>query len=107
MPDSTSSFTLLVALPLALAGCASGNNNSAAVIIPSAVNYHVGGAGCSPAIAAFEGVIASDAQTGNLNKNVYPRITRDLAPAKSACSAARDADANNQLAAVKARYGYR
>ncbi len=98
---------LLTLLALLLAGCASSSSNSAAVIIPGAVNYHVGGSGCGQAIAAFELVIDSDAQTGNLNKSVYPRITKDLAPAKSACTAGRDADANSQLAAVKARYGYR
>jgi hypothetical protein len=60
-----------------------------------------------PSPGAFEAVIDSDAQTGNLNKSVYPRITGDLAPVKRTCAAGSDAEANRQLAGVKSRYGYR
>ena len=64
-------------------------------------------ADCAAAIATFEAIISSDAETGNLNKGVHRRIVAELASAKASCAAGRDADASRALAAVKARHGYR
>ena len=62
---------------------------------------------CAAAIATFEAIITSDAETGNLNKGVHRRIVAELAGAKASCSAGRDAEASRALAGVKARHGYR
>ena len=62
---------------------------------------------CAPAIAQFEAIITSDAETGNLNKGVHRRVVAELAGVKASCSAGRDAEANHALAGVKARHGYR
>jgi hypothetical protein len=105
MPNTT---TMLTFASLLLAGCVATGENGGAVVIPGAVNYHVAAAsGCGQAIAAFEAVIDSDAQTGNLNKSVYRRVTADLVAVKNSCAAGRDPEATRQLGVVKARYGYR
>lgn len=89
-------------------GVASAGGVGGTVVIGGAVNYHVAAAGaCAQAISAFESIIDSDAQTGNLNKRVHRRVVADLAAPKSACAAGRDADASRQLSTIKARYGYR
>jgi hypothetical protein len=64
-------------------------------------------AACSSDIAEFEKIASSDAETGNLNKSVYRRITAELASVKANCAASRDAEAMRGLAAVKSRHGYR
>lgn len=63
--------------------------------------------GCAEPISEYQKIIDSDAETGNLNPGVYNRISTDLEPVKENCAAAREAEARNQLAAVKRRYGYR
>lgn len=65
------------------------------------------GTGCSGEIARFRAVIDSDAQTGNLNGAVYKRMTGEIDRAMASCAAGRDADSLHQLAAAKARFGYR
>jgi hypothetical protein len=64
-------------------------------------------AACGSAIASFEAIINSDAETGNLNKGVHRRIVAELAPVKASCAAGRDADAGRALAMIKSRHGYR
>ena len=64
-------------------------------------------AACAGAISEFETIINSDVKTGNLNKGVHARITAELSRARAACLAGRDADALNQLGAIKHRFGYR
>jgi hypothetical protein len=63
--------------------------------------------GCAGPISEYIKIIDADAETGSLNPGVYNRVTTELGPVKQACAAGREADARNQLAAVKARYGYR
>jgi hypothetical protein len=64
-------------------------------------------ADCAAAIAAFEAIISSDAETGNLNKGVHRRIVAELTGVKASCTAGRDAEASRALAGVKARHGHR
>ena len=64
-------------------------------------------AACNDAIAEFEAIVTSDANTGNLNKGVYNRIVAELGPVKAQCGGGRDAEANRALAAIKSRHGYR
>jgi hypothetical protein len=64
-------------------------------------------ADCAAAIATFEAIISSDAETGNLNKGVHRRIVAELAGVKARCSSGRDADASRALTSIKARHGYR
>lgn len=63
-------------------------------------------AACAGAIAEFETIITSDAETGNLNKSVFRRVVAELNPLKVACAAGHEAEATRALATVKARYGY-
>lgn len=63
--------------------------------------------GCAAPISEYLELIDRDAETGHLNPGVYNRVTTDLEPVKRACAEGREADARNQLAGVKARYGYR
>jgi hypothetical protein len=63
--------------------------------------------GCARPIADYIQVIDADAESGHLNPGVYNRVTTDLGPVKQTCAAGREAEARSQLAAVKARYGYR
>ena len=64
-------------------------------------------AACSGDIAEFEKIASSDAETGNLNKSVYRKITAEMASVKATCAAGHDAEATRGLAAVKSRHGYR
>ena len=64
-------------------------------------------AACGSAIATFETIINSDAETGNLNKGIHRRIVAELSSVKASCAAGRDADASRALAAIKSRHGYR
>lgn len=101
-------------LAVLLAACAGANlppAGSDAAPAPSAsaagaADSTGGAAGCAGAIAAFEKVINSDVETGNLGRSVYPRIVADLAKPKASCAAGRDGEARSQLAAVRARYGF-
>jgi hypothetical protein len=63
--------------------------------------------GCAGPISEYQDIIDRDAETGHLNPGVYNRVSTDLEPVKRACAEGREADARNQLASVKARYGYR
>jgi len=64
-------------------------------------------AACAGAISEFEAIVASDVNTGNLNRGVYNRIVGELGPVKAQCGAGRDAEASRGLAAIKSRHGYR
>jgi hypothetical protein len=66
-----------------------------------------GPAGCAGPISEYQEIIDRDVETGSLNPGVYNRVTTDLEGVKRACAAGREAEARNQLASVKARYGYR
>jgi len=66
-----------------------------------------GSPGCAGPISDYFLIDAADTETGSLNPGVYNRVTTELGPVKQACAAGREADARNQLAAVKGRYGYR
>jgi hypothetical protein len=65
------------------------------------------GTGCGPEIARTRAIVASDVATENLNKAVGDRFDADLARAAATCAAGREAEAHRELAAAKARYGYR
>jgi hypothetical protein len=108
---------LLAAVPL-LAACsyrAPGPEGpvSEIGIGPGAANYHFSGApfgrpaGCAGSIDQFRQVIENDRKTDHLEAAVYRRVTADLERVSAACAAGREADAGAQLAAVRARYGYR
>jgi len=75
--------------------------------VVSAPPMVAGPTGCSAPISEFLQVIDNDTQTGHLNPGVYNRISSDLGTVKTSCAEGREADARNQLAALKKRYGYR
>jgi hypothetical protein len=114
-------LVLAIGLPIALAACASGGTGGYQSPTPSGpsvisgsgpssaeVSPMVAGpAGCAGPIAEYQQIIDRDAETGHLNPGVYNRVATDLEPVKRACAEGREAEARNQLASVKARYGYR
>ncbi len=110
MPNPSLAFAMLMAL---LAGCTmtstqSPDGNTSVGVIAGGVNFHIPGPSrCAGPIGDFQGVIENDVGSGNLNKSVHARITAELEPVKAACAAGREADATRQLAALKARHGYR
>lgn len=82
----------------------SGSGSAAAATPRAAVS---GPAGCAGPIAEYQEIIDRDVETGHLNPGVYNRVSTELEAVKRACAEGREADARNQLATVKARYGYR
>jgi hypothetical protein len=107
-------------LALLLAACASSDRMGPSTSAPSgpsvisgtsatgsAAPVVAGPPGCAGPISEYLQIIDADAESGALNPGVYNRVTTDLGPVKQACAAGREAEARNQLAAVKARYGYR
>jgi hypothetical protein len=107
----------IAAILLLLPACASSERMSPSTSAPTGPSVISGSAraapvvtgppGCAGPISEYLQVIDADAESGHLNPGVYNRVTTDLGPVKQACAAGREADARNQLAAVKARYGYR
>jgi hypothetical protein len=67
----------------------------------------VGPAACTKPIGDYEQIVDNDVTTGYLSKGVYDRIVSDLQGARASCAAGRTAPTLADLAAVKARYGYR
>ncbi|MEX2127885.1 MAG: hypothetical protein WD871_06530 [Xanthobacteraceae bacterium] len=107
-------------LALLLAACASSDRLGPSTSAPagpsvisgsgstgSALAIVAGPAGCAGPISEYLQIIDADAESGALNPGVYNRVTTDLGAVKQACAAGREAEARSQLAAVKARYGYR
>jgi hypothetical protein len=92
--------------PSVISGQGSAGQGFAAPGAPAAPVV-AGPPGCAGPISEYIKIIDADAETGSLNPGVYNRVTTELGPVKQACAAGREADARNQLAAVKARYGYR
>lgn len=66
-----------------------------------------GPAACTKPIGDYEKIIDDDVTTGYLSKAVYDRIVNDLVGVRASCAAGRTQPALADLAAVKARYGYR
>ncbi|HQS08016.1 MAG: hypothetical protein B7Y12_19000 [Rhizobiales bacterium 24-66-13] len=71
-----------------------------------AADSTAGAASCTSALANFMKVVDADAASGNLNQSVFKRISSDLATPKATCAAGKDSESRNQLAAIRARYGY-
>jgi hypothetical protein len=111
MPKSRHPLSLVLAA--LLAGCTamtaqSPDGSTSVGVIAGGVNFHIPGPSrCAGPIGDFQGVIENDINTGNVSKSVHARITAELEPVKAACAAGREADATRQLAALKARHGYR
>ncbi|OZA80200.1 MAG: hypothetical protein B7X76_08685 [Azorhizobium sp. 39-67-5] len=72
----------------------------------SAADSTASAASCTSALANFMKVVDADAASGNLNQSVFKRISSDLATPKATCAAGKDSESRNQLAAIRARYGY-
>jgi hypothetical protein len=112
MPNFRPPFRLAAVAAL-LGGCTtmtaqSPDGSTSVGAIAGGVNFHIPGpSGCAGPIRDFHGVIENDASTGNLAKSVHARITAELELVKASCAAGREADATRQLAALKARHGYR
>ncbi|MDR3463231.1 MAG: hypothetical protein P4L76_13045 [Beijerinckiaceae bacterium] len=62
--------------------------------------------GCAGAIDSYQGIVKSDLATGNVERQVYDAIERELSSAAAACQAGRDGQARALVAASKERHGY-
>lgn len=98
---------------LLLAGC----NSAPSGNVPGASAYRVPGVtpagfvlpqgeGCAAEVARFEAILRNDLNSGHVAQSVYNRIKVELAPARSACAAGRDAEARGLVAASRKRHGY-
>ena len=90
---------------LALAGCITTADPVPTPV--STIEPVKGPAACAQPIGDYVNVIEADVTSGHLNRDVHRRITNDLFGVRSHCSAGRVGPALADLAAVKARYGYR
>ena len=106
-------FSLAVSLAVMVAACASTETPppvSASAAPGSGMVSRpalVGPAACTKPIGDYEKIIDDDVTTGHLSKDVYDRIVNDLTGVRASCAAGRSGPALADLAAVKARYGYR
>jgi hypothetical protein len=106
-------FSLAVSLAVMVAACASTETappisagaapGSGMVSRPALV----GPAACTKPIGDYEKIIDDDVTSGHLSKAVYDRIVNDLVGVRASCAAGRSGPALADLAAVRARYGYR
>ena len=64
------------------------------------------GSGCAGEVARWKAIQDNDLATGHVTRKVYDQIAADIAKAKSACDAGRDADARGIVAASRKRHGY-
>jgi len=90
---------------LALAGCITTGTPVPTPV--AAVEPVKGPTACAQPIGDYVNVIEADVTSGNLNRDVYRRITNDLFGVRSHCTSGRIGSALVDLAAIKARYGYR
>ena len=90
---------------LALAGCITAGDPVPTPV--STVEPVKGPAACAQPIGDYVNVIEADVTSGNLNRDVHRRISNDLFGVRSHCTSGRVGPALTDLAAVKARYGYR
>jgi hypothetical protein len=102
---ASSSFDPYSGAPLASASRSSGPMVIPGSSSPSSIAV-AGPAGCAGPISEYQQLLDSDAETGHLNPGVYNRIGVDLERVRASCAAGREAEARNQLAEVKRRYGY-
>jgi hypothetical protein len=98
----------LLATCLLVAGCITATDTAPARTATAIPSPPVAGPpACAKPIGDYVAIIDADAETGNLNRDVYRRITADLTGVRSHCSAGRVGPALTDLAEVKRRYGYR
>lgn len=101
---------LLLPLALVLAAC----NQTASAPPPSSAPVGVTpstfampqGEGCAADVARWKAIQDNDLATGHVTQKVYDQIAADIAKAKSACEAGRDAEARGAVAASRKRHGY-
>ena len=102
---TSSKFDPYSGAPLAGTSRAGGPTVIPGASSPSSIAV-AGPAGCAGPISEYQQLLDSDAETGHLNPGVYNRIGVDLERVRASCAAGREAEARNQLAEVKRRYGY-
>ena len=116
--NSFSSASLLLGL-IALGGCntASQEPQISAPMQPSAMavsnatvmssNVRLsGGHDCASVVSDWQAIQDNDLRMGHVHPSVYALISKDIASARTACSAGRDAEARSLVQASRARHGY-
>ncbi len=94
---------------LSLAACNSTPSEPlvALAAVPAGDQNASGTGPCGAQIAAYRRVMDSDVETGHVNRSVYDRVIPEVERAAAACRAGQDGPARAQLAATKAKFGYR
>jgi hypothetical protein len=64
------------------------------------------GGGCAGETARYQAIMDNDLETGHVNKAVHSEISGEIAGARSACAAGRDAEARGLVTASRKRHGY-
>lgn len=102
---------LLLPLALALAAC---NQTTPAAPPPGSAPLGVTpstfsmpqGEGCAGDVARWKAIQDNDLATGHVTPAVHTQIAAEIARAKAACDAGRDAEARGLVAASRKRHGY-
>lgn len=64
------------------------------------------GSGCKGAVARWAAIQDNDLRSGHVSPSVYKTIQGEIAQARAACEAGRDAQAIGMVRASRARHGY-
>lgn len=118
--SSISPAFVILALASVLTGCNSGSGPapSATAPTPSASYQSVpagvtppnfslpSGSGCQGAVARWAAIQDNDLKSGHVSPSVYKTIQGEIAQARAACNAGRDAEARGMVRASRARHGY-
>ena len=106
----TSCFAFVLIASVGLAGCneTMGGPGPVASTPIAASSYSLPpDAPCTREIDTYNGVVAHDLETGNVEQKVADKIHAELARAASACSAGKGGEAHAIVASSKAAHGYR
>lgn len=101
---------LLLPLAVALAACnqttpAPPPGSAPLGVTPSTFSMPQG-AGCAGDVARWKAIQDNDLETGHVTPAVHTQIAGEIAKAKAACDAGRDAEARGLVAASRRRHGY-
>ncbi len=110
----------LLGVALLLAGCNSSPNPAAPqAVAPATASYQSvpagvtpsnfrlpEGSGCKGAVARWAAIQDNDLRSGHVSPSVHKTIQGEIAQARAACDAGRDAQASGMVRASRARHGY-
>lgn len=118
-------LAIALVLALALAGCNSTGQTARSAVpasappapapssyanVPAGVtpsNFRMpAGTGCKGDVARWAAIQENDLRSGHVSKSVYTTIQGEIAQARAACDAGREAEAAAMVRASRSRHGY-